>query len=184
MIPQDDPEEDDGVMTGRLMDRFIEELEDLVFAEGLGERGLAAGNPYDLPAGEASPPDPTTDPTPDADDGPSSEAPPAGHPWFGAAEMTQEMFDQAMRQANGAGMAPQALDGQPYPFSMAETAYDQQIGQSLEAIVEQDPMAAMANPEAVYDPLEEDPFMLQQLLYDQQMMQLMNPFMMPGPGPG
>ncbi len=74
MIPQDDPEDDDGAMTRRLMDRFIEELEDLVFAEGMGERGLAASNPYDLPAGEPSPLDPATDATPDAHEGLGLEA--------------------------------------------------------------------------------------------------------------
>ena len=77
-----------------------------------------------------------------------------------------EMFDDAMV---GPQMAPEPMTEALDPM---QDAYEQQFEQGLEAIV-QEPMS------------EQDPFELQQRMYDEEMRILMNPFMTPGPfGPG
>jgi hypothetical protein len=81
-------------------------------------------------------------------------------------QMSQEMFDQAMV---GPQMAHEPMAEALDPM---QDAYEQQFEQGLEAIV-QEPMH------------EQDPFEMQQRMYDEEMRHLMNPFMMPGPfGPG
>ncbi len=81
-------------------------------------------------------------------------------------QMSQEMFDSAMV---GQQMAPEPM---AEDFDPMQDAYEQQFEQGLEAIVHE------AMP-------EQDPFEMQQQMYDEQMRMLMNPFMMPGQfGPG
>ena len=81
-------------------------------------------------------------------------------------QMSQEVFDSAMA---GQQMAPEPMSE---AFDPMQDAYEQQFEQSLEAIVHE------AMP-------EQDPFEMQQRMYDEQMRMLMNPFMMPGQlGPG
>lgn len=84
-------------------------------------------------------------------------------------QMNQEMFDQTMVQVAGPEMAPEPMAEALDPM---QDAYEQQFEQGLEAIVHE------AMP-------EQDPFEMQQQMYDEQMRMLMNPFMMPGQfGPG
>ena len=79
------------------------------------------------------------------------------------------MFDQTMAQHAGPRMA---LEPMAEILDPMQDAYEQQFEQGLEAIVQE------AMP-------EQDPFEMQQQMYDEQMRMLMNPFMMPGPfGPG
>ena len=110
--------------------------------------------------------------------------PMADHPWQGPAELTQEMFDQAMAAQAGQGMQPEPMAAQPDPFEQAQPSF---ADQGLEGVIAQDPFAAQAAPEAIYDPMMPDPYAAQQAMYDEQM-QMMDPWMMPGPlgpmGPG
>ena len=86
-----------------------------------------------------------------------------------ASQMSQEMFDQTMAQVVGPQMALEPMGEALDPM---QDAYEQQFEQGLEAIVHE------AMP-------EQDPFEMQQQMYDEQMRMLMNPFMMPGQfGPG
>jgi len=108
----------------------------------------------------------------------------ADHPWYGQAEMTQEMFDQAMAAHAGQGMEPEPMAPEPDPFEAAPTAFAEP-GQGLEGLIAQDPFAAQPAPGAMPDPMMPDPYAAQQQMYDDQMQQLMDPWMMPGPfGPG
>jgi len=107
----------------------------------------------------------------------------AVHPWHGPAEMTQEMFDQAMGVQAGQGMEPEPMAMQPDPFEQGEPGF---ADQGLEGMIAQDPFAAQAAPEAMYDAMFPDPYAAQQAMYDEQM-QMMDPWMMPsvfGPSPG
>ena len=81
----------------------------------------------------------------------------AEHPWFDSGQMTQDMFQAAMEQ-------------------VMQPALEQQPQQDLEALVQ----AAMQEP----TPMQEDPFEMQRMMYDQQMQQMLNPFMSSGFGPG
>ena len=81
----------------------------------------------------------------------------AEHPWFDSGQMTQDMFHAAMEQ-------------------VMQPALEQQPQQDLEALVQ----AAMQEP----TPMQEDPFEMQRMMYDQQMQQMLDPFMSPGFGPG
>ncbi len=91
-------------------------------------------------------------------------------------QMSQEMFDQTMVQVAGLQMASEPMAEALDPM---QDAYEQQFEQGLEAILHE------AMP-------EQDPFEMQQQMYDEQMRMLMNPFMMsgqfgptgPGFGPG
>ena len=84
-------------------------------------------------------------------------------------QMNQEMFDQVMGQVVEPQMAPEPMAEALDPM---QDAYEQQFEQGLEAIV-QEPTH------------EQDPFEMQQRMYDEEMRILMNPFMIPGPfGPG
>ena len=93
-------------------------------------------------------------------------APTAGPDYGGP--MTQDMFDQTMTQAE-----PQMMhEPMAEALDPMQDAYEQQFEQGLEAIVQE------AMP-------EQDPFEMQQRMYDEQMQMMMNPFMMPGQfGPG
>ncbi len=82
-------------------------------------------------------------------------------------EMNQEMIEQAIDQAIQPEMTPEPTAEQPDAFASMEAAYDQQFAGGLEGIVQE------AMP-------EEDPFERQRRMYDEEMMMLMNPFMMPG----
>jgi len=114
-----------------------------------------------------------------------ASSPLADHPWQGPAEMTQEMFDQAMAAQAEQGMEPEPMVAQPDPFEQGAPGF---ADQGLEALVAQDSFAAQAAPEAMYDPMMPDPYAAQREMYDDQMQQLMDPWMMPGPlgpmGPG
>ena len=80
--------------------------------------------------------------------------------------MPQEMFDSAMADLQ---IAPEPMAD---TFAPMQDAYDQQFNQGLEAIV-QEPIP------------QQDPFEMQQRMYDEEMLMLMNPFMTPGQyGPG
>jgi len=84
-------------------------------------------------------------------------------------QMSHEMFDQAMTEVVGPQMA---LEPMAEALDPMQDGYEQQFEQGLEAIVHE------AMP-------EQDPFEMQQQMYDEQMRMLMNPFMMPGQfGPG
>lgn len=72
----------------------------------------------------------------------------------------------------------EAMAGPVDPVSTAEAGFGEQMPQGLEALL----LEAMPQPEA--SPVQPDPFQQEQMLYDQQMQQLMNPFMMAGFGPG
>jgi len=86
-----------------------------------------------------------------------------------ASQMNQKMFDQAMAQVAGLQMMPEPM---AEALDLMQDAYEQQFEQGLEAIVHE------AMP-------EQDPYEMQQRMYDEKMQMLMNPFMMPGPfGPG
>ena len=81
--------------------------------------------------------------------------------------MPREMFDSAMAEQQ---MMPEPIAD---TFAPMQDAYDQQFNQGLEAIVQ----------EAIP---QQDPFEMQQRMYDEEMLMLMNPFMTPrqyGPGP-
>lgn len=86
------------------------------------------------------------------------------------APLTQAEFDQAM-DTLGPRDPMEAMDGQPGLESQTGEP-DTPQALSLDQIVEQE------WPDPWRDP---DPFQQMQLMYDQQMMQLLNPFMMPGP---
>ena len=104
------------------------------------------------------------------------------HPWYGQAEMTQEMFDQAMAAHAGQGMEPEPMAPEPDPIEPAQPEFGEQ---GLESIVAQEPAAAQSAPGLMCDPMMADPYAAQQQMYDDQMQQLMDPWMMPGPfGPG
>jgi len=108
--------------------------------------------------------------------------PMADHPWHGQAEMSQEMFDQAMEPFAGQGMEPEPMPVQPDPFEQEQPAFAEQ---GLEGLIAQDPFATQPAPGAMPDPMMPDPYAAQQQMYDDQMQQLMDPWMMPGPfGPG
>lgn len=97
------------------------------------------------------------------------------HAWYDANPMTQEMFNQAAQEVLEPDTAPEPMAEQPDPFAVMQPQYEQQLDQSLEAMV-QEPMP------------EQDPYELQQRMYDEQMQYWMDPFMMPGfgslgPGP-
>ena len=95
-------------------------------------------------------------------------APVGEHPWHDASHMDQEMFDQMMVQSVGPEIVPEPMAEQTDALGEMQDICEQQFQQGLEALV-QEPMP------------EQDPFELQRWLYDQQMAQLMNPFMMLGP---
>lgn len=63
-------------------------------------------------------------------------------------------------------------------LSEAQSADEQQMGQSLEALVQE------AVPQQDPQEMQPDPYEQERMLYDQQMQQLLNPFMMLGFGPG
>jgi hypothetical protein len=103
------------------------------------------------------------------------------HPWFDAGQMTQDLFDTAMHQAMEQMMAdshsepmPVAVDGS----QESQAALDQPGGPGLEALVQE------ALPQQDPSEMQPDPYEQERMLYDQQMQQLLNPFMMPGFGPG
>ena len=83
----------------------------------------------------------------------------------GDAGQNQAMYEQSMMQVAGPQMAPEPA---AEILDLMQDACEQQFAQGLEAIVQE------AMP-------EQDPFDMQQQMYDEQMAQLMNPFMMPGP---
>ena len=86
--------------------------------------------------------------------------------------MDQAMIEQAIEQTMKSELAYGPTSEQPDAFASMEAAYDQQFAGGLEGIVQE------AMP-------EEDPFERQRRMYDEEMMMLMNPFMMPGGfGPG
>ena len=83
--------------------------------------------------------------------------------------MIQENFDQTRRQADSQ-MTPEPMGEALDPMQDADA---QQFEQDLEAIVQE------AMP-------QQDPFEMQQQMYDEQMQMLVNPYMMPeqfGPDP-
>ena len=89
-------------------------------------------------------------------------------------QMDQDVIEQAIDQAIQPEMESETMAEQPDALAPMEAAYDQQFAQGLEGVVQE------AMP-------EHDPFEQQQQMYDEQMMMLMDPFMMPdpfGPGPG
>ena len=96
------------------------------------------------------------------------------HPWHGIETMDQELFDSAMRQV----LHPDAVPDpeQPDLCTLVNEAFDEQVDLQLEAMIAQEQMFEQQ--------MEPDPFDEQQMLYDQEMQHLMNPFMMPGPGFG
>jgi hypothetical protein len=102
----------------------------------------------------------------------------AEHPWYGPVAMTQEMFNQAMAEAAGQGTEPQPMANQPEPFEAAPAVLAEQ---GLESIVGQDPISAQAVPGAACGPMMSDLYAPQQQMYDDQMQQLMDPWMMPCP---
>jgi len=115
---------------------------------------------------------------------PAAEDTMAEHPWYGPAEMTQETFDQAMAEAAGQGMEPEPMAAQPDPLEGTQDAFAEQ---GLEALVAHGPAAQFA-PGVFGGPMMPDPYAAQQQMYDDQMQQMMDPWMMPGPfgpmGPG
>lgn len=81
--------------------------------------------------------------------------------------MTQEMFDQAMGQVAEAQMAP-VPEAQPVDPGAAMCAeYHQELQPDLEGLIQQ------AMP-------EQDAWDMQQQMYDQELLMLMNSYMMPG----
>ncbi len=89
-------------------------------------------------------------------------------------QMDQESIEQTIDQATEPEMVSETMAEQPDAFAPTEDAHDQQFVQGLEGVVQE----AMS---------EHDPFEQQQQMYDEQMMMLTDPFMMPdpfGPGPG
>ena len=136
---------------------------------------------------------------------------------YEASIMSMDMLDHAMEEANAPEMAQLGYDQQmeqpedieavdateantgyestmPGPDGMANDLYDivegemeQPMAGSLEAIVEE-MMPGQMEPEMEYDEAMEDPEMMDEPMPNEQMQQMMNPFMMPGPfgppGPG
>ena len=96
----------------------------------------------------------------------------ANHPWYGTPEMTQAAFEEAMHEASQPDLFDTPMAEAADPFEAMQAECEPEPEQSLEALVEQ----AVPEPEE----LEEDPWQL----HDQQMQQMMNPWMMPGFGPG
>ena len=89
-------------------------------------------------------------------------------------QMDQEAIEQSIDQAIQPEMVSETIAEQPDAFTPMEDAHDQQFAPGLEGVVQE----AM---------LGQDPFEQQQQMYDEQMMMLIDPFMMPdsfGPGPG
>ena len=101
-----------------------------------------------------------------------------------ASQMSQEMFEQAMGQVAEPQMAPEPMAVPADPFDTMQAAHDQQFQQGLEGLV-QEPMPDEQGAQAIGGPPMMDPYMTQQQMYDEQMRQMRNPFMAPGPfGPG
>jgi hypothetical protein len=102
------------------------------------------------------------------------------HPWFDQGQMTQEMLEMAtryvMEQQNSTEPAPS--EAMAEEFMSMHDGHDEPILQGLEAVVQE----AMPQPEPFQ--MQEDPYEEQRLLYEEQMQQMLNPFMMPGFGPG
>ena len=96
-----------------------------------------------------------------------------------AQQMIAEIFEQGFQQDTEPQMAHD-MAGQADMFSEMQAAHDQQMEMSLEERVSQEEMLEQQGMEA----LPEDPFEEQRRMYD-EMQQMMDPFMMPGPyGPG
>jgi hypothetical protein len=142
---------EDSLMTQHLLEAAMPEASseaEVVALESAIERPFTApidARDNDAPASQTSP-EPATEMVDD--------------PWQASPEMTQGVFEQAMAEATGMDPAD--------PFESMHAAYEQQLEQCLEGIV-QDAMP------------EEDPFETQRRMYDQQM-QLMDPFAAFAPG--
>jgi hypothetical protein len=102
------------------------------------------------------------------------------HPWFDQGQMTQEMLDTAMSHVIEQQMAPEPAppEAMAEEFMSMQDGYDDPVLQGLEAVVQD------AMPQLEPLQMQEDPYEQQRLMYDQQMQQMLNPFMMPGFGPG
>jgi len=121
---------------------------------------------------------------------------PSGIPDYDALPMTPELFVQAMQEANSQDESP---DPAPFNDVMAneimhsQDSLEQLVAeptpidpiQEIEAAIDQQmqQMEEQMAPEPEPDP---SPYVLSDdymQMYDEQMMQFMDPFMMPGPGP-
>lgn len=99
--------------------------------------------------------------------------------WGGAQQMMEAVSEQGVPQAAEPGMSL-AMSEETDTFSAMQAAHDQQMEMSLEERVAQEEVIEQQGMEDAH----EDPFEAQQLLYD-EMQQMMDPLMMPGPyGPG
>jgi hypothetical protein len=103
-----------------------------------------------------------------------------GHPWFGDDQVPQDMVDAAFRAAVPEEAVPPVPDPamEPDPLSAMTGPDPLQLGQGLEALVQE--AMLQQNP----NEFQSDFFAQQQMMHEEEMEQLLNPFAMPGFGPG
>ncbi len=102
------------------------------------------------------------------------------HPWFDDEQAPREMIDAAFRAAvpDQAGPSRPEFATESGALPAMAAPEPEQLQQGLEAMVEE-VMLQQAPPEMKNDFLEQ-----QQMMYEEEMRQLLDPFTMPGFGPG
>lgn len=102
------------------------------------------------------------------------------HEWFGGDQVPQDMVDTAFRAIAPEEVEPPAPEPvMEHDLLSAMASPDPlQLGQGLEALVQEEMLQQNPND------LQDTPFAQEQLMYEEEMKQLLDPFAMPGFGPG